>query len=131
MDILTHQVFCNCCNDKRRYESHIYTAQNILNRLGNIANRYDNEEFSSKEKQLLQHLSMDGKHPHFMCGQCLKVDTQDLKNLEQKIDILIVKIAKNVTHDNREYYDTLRLLQGEYSGKYHILERFVRGKDNK
>ena len=39
---------------------------------------------------------------------------------------LEIQIAKNVKHDDREYYDTLRLLQGEYSGKYHVFERYVR-----
>lgn len=129
MNNLRHQMLCHCCNDKRRYESYIYTAQNILTRLSRIANKYDYAEFSSKERQLLQYLSMDVKTPHFMCGQCMQVDIQNLKSLEHKIDMFLVQIAKNVTHDNREYYDTLRLLQGEYSGKYHVFERYVRKKE--
>ena len=120
------QGMCLVCNDKRKYEVEVSQTRNIVTHLNNMLGENISNRFNKEENEVLRQLSMHNKHPHFMCGTCLHVNISELKNLEDKMDILLVKITKNIDIKGSTFHDTLRILQGSYSGKYHVFEQYCR-----
>lgn len=117
------QGMCLVCNDKRKYEVEVSQTRNIVIRLTNMLGENISNRFNREENEILRQLSMHNKHPHFMCGNCYRVNTMELKNLEKKLDTLLVIAIRKTTKKDTIYYETLRLLSGAYSGKYHIFEK--------
>ena len=115
---------CMICNDKRKFQSEVYQAKNIVHRLTILAKNNTPSEFNNMEKQLLFQLKAFGRHPHFMCGTCSRVNMMDLKNLEDKIDILLVMLTEDIDINGQKYHDILRLLRGAYSGKCKTFEQY-------
>lgn len=115
---------CMICNDKKRFETEISKTRLIFNRLRNMDIKYSDRNFTTEEHELLRQLKMNNKHPHFMCGNCFRVNISELKNIEYQIDVMLVCISKNIKEKDETYYNILQLLRGEYSGKYHIFERY-------
>lgn len=124
------QEMCLVCNDKRKYEIEVSQTRNIILHLNSMIGENISNRFNREENELLRQLGMYNKHLHFICGNCYRVNTMELKNLEKKMDTLIVVIARKVEKRDRLYNETLRLLSGSYSGKYHMFQNYCLKKFN-
>ena len=119
--------FCMICQDKKHFSYQVNQIRNIVSRLRVFTHNANIEE--NKEMQELKNaLQLHHQHPHFMCGHCIKVNTNELHHLEDEMDELLLQIASIVEKKDRMYYDTLQLLRGTYSGKYTVFERYCKKK---
>lgn len=119
------QFYCQrLCSDKRNFEAKIYNARRINQMLERII-------FS---KNIKKHLENDEKinflyfksHIHFMCGNCNKINKNELDVLERNIlnnCNYIKTYLKNNKNEKGLKYEVLRLLQGHYSKIYKWFER--------
>lgn len=115
---------CMICNDKKHYNITVSQTRNIVLQLRRFISNNETKRFSREEEQFKQNLNLGNQHFHFMCGHCFKVNESEMRNLEQEMNELLVNIAIHLTKKDDKYYETLRLLQGTYSTKYHLFERF-------
>lgn len=115
---------CIICNDASHYNTIVSQTRNIVFQLRRFVSNTKNERLSREEEQFKQNLNLGNQHFHFMCGHCFKINESEMRNLEKEMNDLLVEIAIDLTQKDNRYYETLRLLQGAYSTKYHLFESF-------
>lgn len=123
--------FCMVCNKVTQFHNAVFTLRNIVNYLERITQKMENPHKDSVHYHIRQNLSNDKMRISFPCGQCYKVNTIELTNLENRMDDLICKFIFNTDSKSKEYYDLLRMLAGHYSMKYRIVETEIIKKEGK
>lgn len=117
------EEFCIVCNDKSNFMMQVYNTKNIndyiLNRINHLS---FNRDFilNQDEEEIYSKIRFEYKIPHFMCGMCYKVNTQELTSIEEELKhnfILSLRAIDSIEDENLKLntiYDILRILQGDY-----------------
>lgn len=129
MNILEFEMHCSICNDKKRYFSTVDMAKNINSRIINIIGRKYSELFFSDldgyEKELFHRISFDIKHPHFMCGKCLKINYRELKREEERLHLMVIGTIRGV-REGKITETQLNLVSNLIQGHYPVCHRELR-----
>lgn len=116
---------CYVCQDDRNFNMLVNQTRNINNQLKRYCmNSFDNDKMDYNLQELRNNLNTVSLHCHFMCGTCLKVNEIELINVEQELNNILIHIASELTEKNHIYFNTLQLLRGRYSQKYHCFEKY-------
>lgn len=131
MNPFQFEMHCSICNDKRKFHTTVDNARNINNRIRNILGiRYSKLSFSDLdrcERELFHRVSYDVNHPHFMCGQCIKIDYNELKREEERLHLLVIAAIKGVKEGKiteTQLNLVSNLIQGHYPLCYREIRRF-------
>ena len=88
---------------------------NDARRISLYLQKYQCEEEQIMDSRLWAEISMDGQHQHFMCGVCHKIDTYELKQVEDRLKKQVYSICKNLEEGKElPVFDILKNLQGYY-----------------
>lgn len=121
--------FCLCCNKPTQFYNSVHTVKNIVHYLETITRNMEHPPKNNEYYYMMQNLSNDKQRISFPCGQCYKINTIELFNLEKKMDELICKFIFNTSEKNGIYHNLLRLFAGHYPMKYHIIETAISQKE--
>ncbi len=128
MTPIEHQMMCSVCSDLKKYKMYVNQAKLIRNNLEQIVPLNATVDTSDIGRSVISEFT-EHKNAHFMCGQCMKVNKNDLKNEEDKITKLVVKFLAIAYASNdkskldNDYYQILRNLRGNYPKIAHNLEQ--------
>ena len=136
MNLMQNEALCMCCSDLTRYKRKKEEVSNKINLLERIVSyqRIDNKQYNEFKKKY-HHLILynESTHCHFMCGVCRKVNDIELRLIEDHLRNLLWKVFFLIytQGDEELYYNTLRLLQGDYPIIYNSLKRlwYIRTKE--
>lgn len=78
-------MYCEICQDKKKFRTKINDAQRILYRLKELSNLLPRDFKLSKEDEFKAKSIQYKSYLHFMCGNCPKVNLNGLHRLEEQI----------------------------------------------
>lgn len=114
-------MHCEICQDKKKFRIKINDARRILYRLKELSNLLPRDFKLSKEDEFKAKSIQYKSCPHFMCGNCPKVNLNELHRLEEQILLEAYRLfafAKQDTTDEeirgRIKGNGQRLLSGFY-----------------
>lgn len=117
------EEFCIVCNDKSHFMTEVYNTKNINDYILNRINHLEfNRDFilNQNEDEIYSKIKFEHKIPHFMCGMCHKVNTQELISVEDELKhnfILSLRAIDSINDKDLKLntiYDISRILQGDY-----------------
>ncbi len=128
---LEHQMMCSVCTDLRHYKTSLDDARRIRINIDRILPDapVDTRNITNER---LRHTMSENKNVHFMCGYCMKADTNELVNEEKRITDSIIKFLAYVKNNfdtqsekcTKMYFDIQRNLRGNYPRLAHNLEQY-------
>ncbi len=127
---MVNHMMCQFCNDVRRYRMSVDDARRIRINLSRITGE-ERIEAKLSGPYDIAHFN-EHKPLHFMCGQCTKVNRQELINEEKLIAQYIINFLciaeKNYKKDsakfNSQYVQILSNLSGNYPKIARNLEQY-------
>lgn len=124
MNAYEFEMQCSICRDKKRFYTTVNIAKNINSRIrGLIGNPRFSELFFSDlddyEREIFRKVSYDVQHPHFMCGQCVKINHRELKREEERLHLMVIGSIKGY-REGRITEKQLRLISNLIQGHYPI-----------
>ena len=118
--------YCLVCSDPTHFRRDVNDAIRINNNIRSILSKYnqdfDNELITDIKRQFIS----EHKHPHFTCGNCTKVNTMELYNLEKNLYNTLVNcmaLIQTKTLKPADYHIVLTNLAGHYTRMYHELNK--------
>lgn len=121
-------LHCSVCNDLK----HAKTKLNNLLRISMMLNGYVKKDvkYDSHQKDINYNRIMNDKQNcHFMCGTCVKFNETQFKRTQKQIQDAAYSICCNIKDGlltDRECYDVLRLLSGNYPMIYKTIDQTIK-----
>lgn len=104
-------MHCNVCRAEKKFRIRVDEARGILYRLDRLLQKCEFKKYEKKEDTRKINIRINSSNYHSgFCGHCPKINTMELKNLEDKIK----KVVSELTFYKEVRGECSRLLSGYY-----------------
>ena len=118
-------MMCQICEDYRKYQVTLNNLKRIISSLKwlKISNnvKKDNQYY-----KILNSFKLGQNHIHFLCGTCMKANTNELNLLENELNDILTTIVLDDNLNDVTIHKVLLNLRGYYPLKYRTFERLTK-----